>query len=73
MPDVNLVYSDERETWNVIVDGEWYYESDDYYQAERCADSFLFGVDEYGEGEYYGDCGDDDWNPAEYDLEEVID
>ena len=69
MSDVRLFYSEERESWNVVVDGEWYFESNDYEQAEKCADSFWFGVDEYGEGDcYYGDCGDENWNPAEMEV-----
>lgn len=26
----SVVYSKERETWNLIVDGEWYAENPDY-------------------------------------------
>lgn len=32
---VDLIYNEERETWNVFVDGEWYFESADPEQAER--------------------------------------
>lgn len=26
MANVNMIYSEERGTWNVFVDGEWYFE-----------------------------------------------
>lgn len=48
MDDVRMIYSEERETWNVIVNGEWYYEGN-YEQAERVFNSFFYEDDE----EYY--------------------
>ena len=42
MNDVRLIYSEERGTWNVIVNGEWYYESRDYCQAENIFNSFFW-------------------------------
>lgn len=35
MDDVRFVYNDLRETWNVYVNGEWYFESTDYEKAEE--------------------------------------
>lgn len=34
MDDVRLVYSEERNTWNVFVNGEWYFEGN-YEQADN--------------------------------------
>ena len=42
MNDVHLVYSESRETWNVFVNGEWYYESGNYEQAENVFNSFFW-------------------------------
>lgn len=42
MNDVTLEFSPSRQTWNVIVNGEWYYESADYEQAEAVFDSFFW-------------------------------
>lgn len=44
MYDVRLEYSEERGTWNVFCDGEWYFEGN-YEQAERCFWTF-FDIDE---------------------------
>ena len=61
---VIITYSEERETYNVFVDGEWYYEGD-YEQCCSVADSFY-----YVEDEYYGDNGDEDYRPEEeYEYE----
>ena len=49
--NVNLVFSEERQTWNVIVNGEWYYESSNYEHAENIFNSFFWN-DEYDEPEY---------------------
>ena len=48
MDDVRLEYWEYRGTWNVIVNGEWYYEGN-YEQAERVFNSFFYDDDE----EYY--------------------
>lgn len=40
MDDVHMVYSEERGTWNVIVNGEWYFEGD-YEQAENVFNLFF--------------------------------
>ena len=42
MDNVQLVYSESRETWNVFVNGEWYYESENYEQAENIFNSFFW-------------------------------
>lgn len=42
MDNVQLVYSESRETWNVFVNGEWYYESENYEQAENVFNSFFW-------------------------------
>lgn len=31
--DVKLIYSEERNTWNVFIGAEWYWESEDYESA----------------------------------------
>ena len=36
MANVEMYFSEERQTWNVFVDGEWYFESADYEQADDC-------------------------------------
>lgn len=41
MDDVRLEYSESRNTWNVIVNGEWYYEDARYDRAEQIFDSFF--------------------------------
>ena len=41
MNDVKVIYSETRGTWNVIVNGEWYYEGD-YEQASEVASSFYY-------------------------------
>ena len=45
MDDVRLVYSEERDTWNVVVNGEWYFEGN-YEQAENVFNSFFVDDDE---------------------------
>lgn len=47
MDDVRLIYSDLRDSWNVIVNAEWYYESKDYEKALEVFNSFFF--DDYDE------------------------
>lgn len=56
MADVTMEYSNERGTWNVIVDGEWYYEGN-YEQAENVFNSFFWPED----NESY----EDDYEPDE--------
>lgn len=46
MPDVTLEFSESRGTWNVFVNGEWYYESPNYEQAEDVFNSFFWQDDE---------------------------
>ena len=55
MNDVRLEYSESRGTWNVIVNGEWYYEGN-YEQAENVFNSFFWNDDEehYEEDYDYG-------------------
>lgn len=51
-----LFYSEERGTWNVFSNGEWYYEDKDYERAENVyvnllcpeEDDYYEEVDEYG-------------------------
>ena len=65
MDDVNMIYSEERETYNVFVNGEWYYEGN-YEQCCDVADSFY-----YADDEYYGDNGDEGYRPEEeYEYDE---
>ena len=64
MDDVNMIYSEERETYNVFVNDEWYYEGN-YEQCCDVADSFY-----YADDDYYGDDGDADYRPEEeYEYE----
>lgn len=53
MDDVRLEYSQLRGTWNVFVNGEWYYEGN-YEDANEVYSSFFWDDDD----EYYGDDGD---------------
>lgn len=65
MDDVRLEYSQLRGTWNVFVNGEWYFEGD-YEDANNVASSFF-----YNEDDYYGDNGDADYRPEEeYEYDE---
>lgn len=41
--DIKLVYSEERGTWNLFVDGEWYYEGD----YDKCIDMMETFYDDY--------------------------
>lgn len=64
--NVNMIWSEERGTWNVFVNGEWYYEGN-YEEACNVADSFYFDNND----EYYGDNGDENYYPEEeYDYED---
>ena len=56
MDDVRLVYSDERGTWNVIVNGEWYFEHQSYEVAENVFNSFFFHDEPEYEEEYEEVC-----------------
>lgn len=38
MLDQTLVYSEERGTWNLIVNGEWYYEECEEMMCNNAAD-----------------------------------
>ena len=51
--DVRMEFSEERGTWNVFANGEWYYESENYEQAEKVFDTFFF-EDESEYDESYG-------------------
>lgn len=46
MDDVRMIYSKDRGTWNVVVNGEWYYESENYEQAENVFYSFFWQDEE---------------------------
>lgn len=52
MDDVRLVYNEERETWNVFIGAEWYYESKDYEQADTVYMSLICPDDD---DDYYGE------------------
>ena len=60
MHDVTMVFSESRGTWNVIADGEWYFEGT-YDQCCKIMDSFY-----EDENEQYEDSCEDDI-PDEYD------
>ena len=51
-------------TWNVFIDGEWYFEGT-YEQCDQVRVTYT-GIDDE---EYYGDDGDADWHPEEYEEE----
>lgn len=62
MDDIRFEYSQLRGSWNVFVNGEWYYEGD-YEDACSVANSFY-------DDSYYGDDGDYDYIPEEeYEYE----
>ena len=48
-----LIYSEERKTWNLFVNGEWYFEGD----YEQCADMMWNNAVDDSD-DYYGDDGD---------------
>ena len=45
MQRIEMVYSEERGTWNLFVDNEWYYEGD-YDLVLKMADTFWFSDEE---------------------------
>lgn len=51
MANVNMIYSEERKTWNVFVDGEWYYEGT-YEEADKV---YMNCVCPEEDDEYYED------------------
>ena len=54
MLEQTLEYSEERGTWNLFVNGEWYFEGD----YEQCSEMmFNNAVDD--NDDYYDDDGDD--------------
>ena len=58
MDNVELVFNEDRETWNVFINGEWYFESGDYEQAENVYFNCMCPDDEietYDEDEIYFD------------------
>lgn len=66
MDDVRLEYSQLRDSWNVFVNGEWYYEGT-YEDACRVTDSFFYDdIDD----EYYGDDGDEGYEPWREECEQ---
>ncbi len=65
--NVNLVYSEERDSWNVIVDGEWYFEGT-YEQAEKCAETFWFDDEE----DYDSDEYEEDYEITSEDLHDYM-
>lgn len=44
MPDQEVIYSEERGTWNLIVNGEWYYEG----TFEECSDMMFNNAADWG-------------------------
>lgn len=43
MDDITIEFSETRQTWNVFVNGEWYFESKDYEQALDVYFTFFCG------------------------------
>lgn len=35
MDDIKLIFHEDRNSWNVFLNGEWYFECTDYEQAEQ--------------------------------------
>ncbi len=50
MMGINVVYSEERQTWNLYVDGEWYAENADYEVIDDMARNM--SVAQYESEEY---------------------
>lgn len=67
MDNVEMVYSENRDTWNVFVNGEWYFEGN-YENANEVYTNCL--MSNYEDDDYYGDCGDDYDYEEEYDYDE---
>lgn len=68
MLDQRLIYSEERKTWNLFVNNEWYYEGD----FETCSEMMMNNAVDDND-DYYGDDGDD-IDESDYDLyDEVVD
>lgn len=44
-----LIYSEERGTWNLFVNGEWYFEGD----YETCSEMMVNNQVDYYEPDYY--------------------
>lgn len=44
-----LIYSEERKTWNLFVNGEWYFEGD----YEQCADMMWNNAVDDSEDDFY--------------------
>ena len=45
----HVIYSEERGTWNLFVNGEWYYEG----TFEECSDMMFNNQVDYYEQDYY--------------------
>ena len=68
--NVDLVYSEARDSWNVIVDGEWYFEGT-YEQAEKCAETFWFGDDEEDtDVDWFDGVDESMYEDEDYDFDE---
>ena len=65
MDDIRLEYSQLRGSWNVFVNGEWYYEGT-YEDCSEVANSFFYN----GDDGYYGDDGDEDYEPWREECEQ---
>ena len=48
MHNVEIFYSEECEAWELVVDGEWYFEGN-YEQINQMAETFWFNEDDYEE------------------------
>lgn len=45
MDDIRMFYDERRGAWELVVNGEWYFEGT-YEQVERMADTFWFSDDD---------------------------
>lgn len=50
MNDIRLRYSETRGTWNVIINGEWYFEGN-YEQASEVFQSYYW-LEQYDDDEF---------------------
>ena len=45
--NVEMIYSEERGTWNVFCNNEWIWESESYEQAEQIFNSYFWPEEDY--------------------------
>lgn len=65
MAQQTLVYSEERNTWNLFVDNEWYFEGtyeqcSDMMFENAAADNADYDTEDYSDDYYEDDFGTED-------------